>query len=115
MTFNEYQEKAFETALYPDRNENVLYPAMGLCEEAGEIMGKIAKIYRNDGRIVPCWEDFSIKQRDDMEKEIGDALWFLSTLAKEFGFELEDVAIANIEKLADRARRNVICSERDNR
>ena len=27
MNFNEYQKKAFETAIYPNKGNNIIYPA----------------------------------------------------------------------------------------
>ena len=43
LSFNEYQSKAKETALYPNVGKNPYYPALGLSGEAGEIANKIKK------------------------------------------------------------------------
>jgi len=42
-------------------------------------------------------------------------LWYVAQLATELGLDLEDVAGANLAKLADRATRNVIAGSGDRR
>lgn len=104
MNLNEYQEQAFAFAKYKDP----LYPFMALGEEAGEVIGKLAKAMRKTGD----WRD---ADPDDVIKELGDALWQLSACAKELGVTLEEVAQRNIDKLSDRQDRGVIVGEGDNR
>ena len=48
-------------------------------------------------------------------KEIGDVLWYLNALAHEVGTSLNNCALVNEQKVRDRAQRNVIKSEGDNR
>ena len=40
MEFNEYQKKAFETAIYPNKGDNIVYPALGIGGETGEVLKK---------------------------------------------------------------------------
>jgi len=40
MNFTEYQNLALSTAIYPKKYETI-YPALGLCGEAGEVAEKI--------------------------------------------------------------------------
>ena len=47
MTFKEYQDKAVETAIYGAGNA-IIYPALGLANEAGEVLGKIKKVLRDN-------------------------------------------------------------------
>ncbi len=47
MELNEYQKKAVETAVYPAKHK-IIYPAVGLGDEAGEVLGKISKWLRGD-------------------------------------------------------------------
>ena len=49
------------------------------------------------------------------KKEAGDILWQLSGLCHVMGWELEDVAQGNLDKLASRQERGVIDGNGDNR
>ena len=51
MNFNEYQKLARSTAVYPEEHK-VVYPALGLCGEAGEVADKIKKTIRGDSSLV---------------------------------------------------------------
>ena len=37
MTFADYQQRSRATAVYPGAGDNLLYPTLGLCGEAGEV------------------------------------------------------------------------------
>ena len=102
MNFDEYQKFARSTAIYPDECK-VLYPALGLCGEAGEVAEKVKKNIR-DGKSL-----------DGVGLELGDVLWYISALADDLGVTLEEVAKANIEKLQSRMERNKIKGDGDNR
>lgn len=101
LSFEEYQTSAHQTAVYDDR----IYPWLALAEEAGELLGKMAKVKRGDNI-----SDFS-----GMYKECGDVLWQLSEICTQCGFSLEAVAEANLKKLKDRQERNQLQGEGDNR
>lgn len=108
MDFNEYQDKAVETAVYGAGNK-VIYPALGLANEAGEVLGKIKKVLRdNDGIYTPN----SIAAISD---EIGDVLWYIAALSRDLQIPLNDIAKNNINKLIDRRNRNVIHGSGDKR
>jgi len=94
MNFTEYQELAKSTAIYPSRYAKV-YPALGLCGEAGEVAEKIKKVIR-DGVDYLHEEEF----KADLTKELGDVLWYVAALANDLDISLNDVAEGNIEKLA---------------
>lgn len=109
MTFDDYQKKSRKTALYPDRDNNFIYPTLGLAGETGEIAEKIKKIIRDDGMRV---DD---EKREALEKELGDVLWYVSQLATELGLSLEDIAAKNLEKLFSRLERGKLSGSGDNR
>jgi len=50
-TFDEFQAAAVKTAIYPEETK-VLYPALGLAGEAGEVANKVKKIIRDDGLVI---------------------------------------------------------------
>lgn len=109
MNFNDYQAKAKTTSTMSDPVLAPLYFTLGLTGEAGEIAEKIKKVIRNhDG-------DYTKLDREDLTKELGDVMWYLAMLADTFDIELDDVARANIAKLADRKNRGVIKSTGDYR
>ncbi|MDD3032838.1 MAG: nucleoside triphosphate pyrophosphohydrolase family protein [Candidatus Pacebacteria bacterium] len=109
MEFNEYQEKARETAIYPDKDHNFIYPTLGLVGEAGEVAEKIKKVIRDDGGVV------SEEKKIETIKELGDVLWYVANLAKELNVDLESVALANLEKLQSRKQRDQLQGSGDNR
>jgi len=106
---NYYQKEAVKTAIYPD-SHSIIYPALGLAGEAGEIANKVKKFVR-DGYDQ---EGFEQKQIELMA-EIGDVLWYCAALARDIGFDLQHVAQYNIHKLQDRAARGKIGGDGDNR
>jgi NTP pyrophosphatase (non-canonical NTP hydrolase) len=111
MTFNNYQTNASRTAFYPRifKNQGLYYTTLGLVGEAGEIANKVKKIMRdNDGKLTK-------EAKADIYAELGDVLWYCATMADELGVNLEDVAISNINKLADRLNRGKIKGSGDNR
>lgn len=114
MRFDVYQERAYETAVYP-WEVKVLYPALLLSEEAGEVIGKISKLMRVQGSE---WRDTALgdpNTRGDLIKEMGDVLWALSALAEDLGMDLSEVAEENLRKLAARKARGTIAGSGDNR
>jgi NTP pyrophosphatase (non-canonical NTP hydrolase) len=113
MNFNEYQVAAHSTASYPDKGDNMVYPALGLAGEAGETVDKIKKIYRN--RNVTSGKQITADEHMALVREMGDVLWYIAALASELRVPLEHVAEINIAKLLDRQVRGVIKSEGDNR
>jgi len=52
MTFKDYQQTSRSTAIYPDKDNNYIYPVLGLVGEAGEVAEKIKKVIRDDNGII---------------------------------------------------------------
>lgn len=109
MTFKEYQKLSRKTAVYPNQGGNFVYPTLGLAGEAGEVANKISKIFRDDGNTV------SDERRREIEKELGDVLWYVSQLATELGLSLDKIASLNIENLFSRKERGTLHGAGDNR
>lgn len=121
MTLLQYHEKAMTTN--KKSSDNITYSLMGLNAEVGEINDKVAKWRRkalvniNDNQLVftTSSEVEATHLRNELLKEVGDVLWFCSHLSRQLGSNLDEVAKMNIDKLRDRAMRNVIIGEGDNR
>jgi NTP pyrophosphatase (non-canonical NTP hydrolase) len=109
MNFTDYQTNSRKTAKYPSIGHGVIYPTLGLTNEAGEVAGKIKKIFRDkDGLIGEA-------DREALKGELGDVLWYLAQVCTELDISLEDVAAHNLEKLYSRLERGKIGGEGDNR
>ena len=57
----------------------IVYPTLGLANEAGEVAGKVKKIFRDAGGRV------SDSDREAIVLELGDVLWYLSELCTSWG------------------------------
>ena len=109
MNFTDYQTKSRKTAKYPPIGHPVIYPVLGLANEAGEVAGKIKKIFRDkDGEIGES-------ERTALKGELGDVLWYLAQVCTELDLSLDEVAEHNIEKLYSRLERGKIGGDGDNR
>lgn len=109
MTFNEYQKLSRKTAVYPNCGNNFIYPTLGLAGESGEVSEKIKKVWRDKN----CCPDN--KEKQEIAKELGDVLWYLSQLATELNLSLEKIALLNIKKANSRRQRNKVNGSGDNR
>jgi NTP pyrophosphatase (non-canonical NTP hydrolase) len=108
MTLNDYQTAARSTAIYP-KEYRVVYPALKLAGEAGEVAEKVGKALRDANG------QFGQPRVDALGKELGDVLWYIAALAYDLGLSLESIAEGNLSKLADRASRGVLGGSGDNR
>jgi NTP pyrophosphatase (non-canonical NTP hydrolase) len=109
MDFTDYQTKSRKTAGYPAIGHPVIYPTLGLTNEAGEVAGKIKKIFRDKDGVI------SETDREALKGELGDVLWYLTQICTELGLSLDEVAEHNIEKLYSRLERGKIGGDGDNR
>jgi len=96
MELNEYQDEAKTFAMYPDR----MYPFLALGEEAGEVLGVLAKAMRKGVSV----------DKDKIRNELGDVLWNLAACAREYNLTLEEVACYNIQKLKARKKSGTIAA-----
>lgn len=89
-TLAEYQASV-ERVMGSHQNERSVY-ALGLAGEAGEVVDLLKKHW---GHNKPL-------DRNDLRLELGDVLWYVVALARQFGFTLEEVADASNQKLLAR-------------
>ena len=109
MDFSEYQSLSRRTATYPRAGEDMTYPALGLCGEAGEVAEKVKKTIRDDGGVL------TEARRESLAAELGDVLWYAAQLATEADLDLETIAEDNLEKLLSRQERGVLRGSGDDR
>jgi NTP pyrophosphatase (non-canonical NTP hydrolase) len=109
MNFTDYQTKSRATAKYPAIGHAVIYPTLGLVNEAGEVAGKIKKIFRDKDGVIGTAE------REALKAELGDVLWYLAQTCTELEISLDEVAESNLTKLLDRQSRGKIQGDGDNR
>lgn len=109
MTFEEYQNLSRKTAVYPNKDNNFIYPTLGLVGEAGEVAEKVKKILRDSGGMI------TDEKRAELAKELGDVLWYVAQMATELNIPLEQIAKGNIDKLFSRMDRGVLHGQGDNR
>lgn len=91
---NTYQKEALKTAGATESigTDRILYTALGLAGEAGEVADLTKKMIFH-------------KHPYDAEKfldELGDCLWYLAVNAHAHGYTLEEVMEFNINKLRTR-------------
>lgn len=109
MTFEEYQKLTRQTAVYPGKGRNFVYPTLGLAGESGEVAEKIKKIFRDNKGVV----DKRVKE--GIHKELGDVLWYIAQIASELDISLDSIATENIHKLSSRQQRGTLHGNGDNR
>ena len=109
MKFEDYEKAAGSTALYPNRGNNLAYPVLGLAGESGEVAEMAKKMIRDDaGELTDA-------RKARIAAELGDVLWYIAACAHEIGVPMADIAQANVDKLASRAKRGKIHGEGDER
>lgn len=102
--FEEYNEFVKSMKVYPEKHA-IIYPALGLAGESGEITEKVKKWLRGDKEL----------DKDALLSELGDPLWYITSLADDLGYTLQDVIDRNVEKLTSRQERGVLKGSGDNR
>ena len=103
MTMNDYQKMAEKTAIYNSAHQ-ILYPALGLAGEAGEVANKVKKMLRDNNF-----------DREGLSAEIGDVLWYIAALCRDLNIDMQDLAMANLEKLFGRKARGTLGGSGDKR
>ena len=111
ISMNEYQRQADTTAIYPNKGEigGLMYAALGLTGEAGEVANKVKKVLRDDNG------ELTDEKRVAILKEVGGVQWYVAALCTELRTHLGCVAEGNLGILADRAERGVLTGSGDER
>jgi NTP pyrophosphatase (non-canonical NTP hydrolase) len=109
--FLTYQSRARESAVYPGHGtfQGLVYCALKLNGEAGEVAEKIGKAWRDEGGCV------SDERREALILELGDVLWYLANIAEGLETTLEFCAERNLAKLASRRARGTLRGSGDDR
>lgn len=104
MDLAKYNEMVDASSVYPRENLYV-YPALGLGGEAGEVQEKIKKWLRGDGDLDKVL----------VAKELGDVTWYVTALARDLGYTLEDILQMNYDKIMSRKERGALKGDGDER
>ena len=96
MDFSQYQQEANKTAIYPNQGKNLVYATLGLLEEAGEVAEKVGT-----GRQI---------NNEDVVKELGDVLWYLSCCCTEMGVNLKVIYQKSLTKEAPKSVKSLIAT-----
>lgn len=83
MNFKEYQTESRKTAKYPNLNQSIEYPLMGLMGEFGELSEKFKKIMRDNNGVM------SQERIDGIKGELGDLMWYLFQIYSEAKIDFE--------------------------
>ena len=102
-----YQKSAKATAIYP-RDYSIVYPAIGLAGEAGEVANKVKKLLRDGQELTP-------ELKEKIGDEIGDVLWYCAVLADDLDIKFSDIANRNLLKLANRQEKGKLHGAGDDR
>lgn len=86
MKLNEYQQEAKKTAIY-DEKYKIVYPVLGIVEEIDEFL---VKIY-----------DPSSPPMEEVIKEAGDVMWYLSALMSDLGLPLSCLKLDDETDITD--------------
>ena len=92
MKLDEYQTLAKGTKVA----EGLMYTGLALAGEAGEVANEIKKYHRDDKEVL------TPERKQKILLELGDVLWYVSSLADDLGETLETVALRNLAKLRRR-------------
>lgn len=97
-TADTYQQQAARTlidkpdATYSDAEIMIVWTALGLAGEAGEVADTVKKAVFHQHGI----------DRDELIKELGDVLWYAAGLCTQLDIPMSDVMERNIDKLRKR-------------
>jgi NTP pyrophosphatase (non-canonical NTP hydrolase) len=98
MNADNYQQQAARTltdgpdAQYSDHQLMLVWNALGLAGEAGEVADSIKKMVFHQHGV----------DRDVLVKELGDVLWYVAALCSKLSINMSEAMERNIAKLKQR-------------
>jgi NTP pyrophosphatase (non-canonical NTP hydrolase) len=109
-SFNDYQVQAHKNSLNTSiHGDKLLYAAVGIGDEAGEVLGKFKKLYRDKKGVID--QEF----KDALAKELGDVLWYIAEISTLLDMPLSHIADQNLEKCKGRKERGTLHGSGDSR
>lgn len=90
MNFDDYQKEARRTDVSAPHEDQIIVPLLGLAGECGSLLTEYKKRYR-DGKSY-------LSFNNSLKEELGDILWYLSTVASREDLSLSEIAAANLDK-----------------
>ncbi len=126
MDFQKYIELTRETAVYPDEYERD-YVIHGLVDELGELQETLDNP-PIENRLVSerfspgARQRFSSEHVNEIEKEMGDVLWYTARLVDHFGFdvqkffefELSETTMSPLDQGEELVNEALLCATRIN-
>lgn len=89
--------------------DDIVFGALGLAGESGEVVDQIKKMVRDDGGTM------TPKRSRNIGLELGDALFYLTHIAHTLGLTLGGVMAMNVEKLRQRIAAGTLQGDGNNR
>lgn len=96
MDFKSYQQEAKTTIqdYIKGKESNEFVPFLGLIGEAGSVISELKKNLRDGSSYT--------NYKTNLQEELGDVLWYISTIATQNDLELDLIAKENLLKTKDR-------------
>ena len=94
-----------EDKIFTKREERLVENTLGLVGEAGEVAEKVKKLIRDESRFT----------KEDIIKELGDVMFYVTALANYYGSDLQEVIEGIVIKLDGRETRGTLKGSGDNR
>ena len=108
MDLNKYQSESVSMATL-DCDRSLLYRAVCLGEEAGEVLGKIKRVMRDDEGLL------SSQMRLQIAHELGDVLFNVAVMGNLIGYDLDLIARSNLAKCLRRLKHGTVHGSGDER
>lgn len=114
IEWEDYVDITDETAVYPgafyDRKNpmfhvmGIMYAALGLNGEAGEVADVVKKQFRNNGDL----HSGDLKFCNKMMEEMGDVMWYMARLCRALNLDMQEILEMNVIKLKERKEQDAL-------